>query len=109
MRLSIMISIRYKRGMDGPTELASRAGRLLGDVAGGHGGIERVASNDLVHVRGGDQAGVDEGVEPVDDDIRAAEPKHRHAAAGTAELRDRRGERREAKERSPLHDCNSEP
>ncbi|KAH8159689.1 hypothetical protein CIB48_g8568, partial [Xylaria polymorpha] len=78
---------------------ARRGGR---DVAGGHGGVEGVAAHDLVHVRRGDGARVHEGVEPVDDDLRAPEPQHREPAAA-AELRYRPRERREAEDRRPIH------
>ncbi len=86
-------------------KLAGGAGGVLGDVVGGHGDVEGVAADNLVDMRRGDLAGVDEGVDPVDDDLSAPEPKHGHAVGATA-LGGRLGERREGEERrlcSPPH------
>jgi len=41
-----------------------------------HGGVEGGAADDLVEVRGGDGAGVDERVEALDDELRALEAEH---------------------------------
>jgi hypothetical protein len=49
---------------------------VLGNVAGGHGHVEGVATHDLVDVRARDLARVDEGVHAINDDIGAAETKH---------------------------------
>lgn len=62
-----------------------------------HRGVEGVAPHDLVQVRRGDHAGVDQGVESVDDELRALETQHRHSLAG-AMLREERYD-----EGLPLH------
>ena len=85
-------------------ELTGGASSRLGDVTRCHGGVEPVPSHDLVHVRRGDQARVDEWVKPVDDYVRAPEPQHGETSAGeTPELGRRLGERREAEQRGPIH------
>lgn len=38
--------------------------------------VERVAADDLVEVWGGDERGVDEGVDAVDDELGALEAEH---------------------------------
>lgn len=43
---------------------------------GRHGGVEGVAADDLVQVGGGDYAGVYEGVQTVDDELRTLEAEH---------------------------------
>jgi hypothetical protein len=48
------------------------AGGYLGNVGRGHRYIERITPDDLVQVRGRREAGVDEGVDAVDDDLVAA-------------------------------------
>lgn len=66
-------------------EGAGGAGRGGGwVVAGGrvHGDVEGVAADDLVEVRGGGRAGVDEWVETLDDQLRALEAHHGHLALG---------------------------
>lgn len=85
------------------TELAGSAGSNIGDITGGHRSIEGVSSHNLVNVWRGDQARVDKGVEPVNNDIRASEPQHREAATRSAELGRRFGEGREGEESSPMH------
>jgi hypothetical protein len=50
-----------------------RARGDLGNVRVGHGGVEGIAADDLVHVRRGDLARVNEGVEALDGDLRAPE------------------------------------
>ena len=81
-------------------ELTGGAGGNLRDVTSCHRRVESVASHDLVHVRRRDQARVDEGVEPVNDDVWAAEPQHSETRTGeTPELGRRLGERREAEQR----------
>lgn len=64
---------------------------------GVHRGVEGIAPNDLVQVRRGDHAGVDQGVQAVDDELRALEAQHRHYLAG-AMLREERYD-----EGLPLH------
>lgn len=66
-------------------KLTSRAARVGRDIVCGHGDVERVTPHNLVDVWRGHLAGVDEGVDPVDDDLGAAEPEHSQAAAA-AEL-----------------------
>jgi len=77
-------------------EHAARARGLLRHVFGRHGGVEVVASHNLVHVRGRDLAGIDEGVQAVDDDVAAAEPQHRLALLGLDEAD-------QGEESSPTH------
>lgn len=50
----------------------------------GEGGVEGVSADDLVEVRGGDGAGVDEGVDAVVDELRAFEAHHGGGAGGWA-------------------------
>lgn len=59
-------------------ERAAGAGRVLDKVVCGrvHVGRERVAAHDLVHMRRADNAWVDERVEALDDELRAAEADH---------------------------------
>lgn len=87
------------------SELAGCAGGMLGDVVGGHGDVEGVAADNLMDMWRRDLAGVDEGVDTVDDNLGTAKPQHGRAAA-TAELGCRLGERRKGEERrlcSPPH------
>lgn len=64
-------------------------GKVLGEGAGGagglggrvvvtrrHGRVEGVAADDLVHVRGGEHARVDERVETLDGELAALEAHH---------------------------------
>lgn len=82
---------------------------MLGDIVGGHGGVEGVTTNNLVDVRRGDLAGVDKGVDAVDDELGAAESKHGQTARATelgvgAGLGGRLGQSRK-EERRPKHLC----
>ena len=107
------LEVQVRRPVVGQV-LGERAGgavRTLGDVARRHRGVERVAAHDLVDVRRGDLAGVDqprtqhhkcqsrssllgrscqlEGgensrVKPVDDDLGTSEPQHGGASAEAA-------------------------
>lgn len=84
-------------------ELASRASRRVGHVAGRHGGVEAIAADNLVDVRRGDGSRVDQRVETVNDELGASEPQHRQPAAA-AELGHGIGERGEKrKEGSAIH------
>ena len=83
-------------------ELARGAGGGLGDVTGGHGGVEAVSSDNLVDVGGGKLTGVDEGVETVNDNLGASESQHGETTS-TTELGRSLGQRREGEERSPMH------
>ena len=92
---------------------AGGAGGLAGDVAGGHGHVERVSSDDLVDVRRGDLAGVDQGVETVDNHLSTSESQHGKSTAATAaaaepteattELGRRLSGRCKGEESGPLH------
>lgn len=59
-------------------ESATRASRLGRKIVcyGFHGSVEGVSAYDLVHVRGADEAGVDEGVEALDYELGAGETHH---------------------------------
>lgn len=48
-------------------------GRYLGNIARRHRCVEGITADDLVEVRGRREAGVDEGVDAVDDDLVASE------------------------------------
>lgn len=81
-------------------EGAAGAGGLARQVVGRrvHGRVERVAPDDLVQVGRGDGAGGYEGVETVDDELRAAEAHHRHRTLAVPALHEE-----EEGEGFPLH------
>ena len=56
-----------------------------------HGDVERVAADDLVKVRRGGRAWVDEGVETFDDELGALESHHGHLALGEDALEEEGG------------------
>jgi hypothetical protein len=75
-------------------EAARRARRPLGEVVldGGHGQVERVAAHDLVEMGRVADAGVDQGIDTVDDELRAGEPQHVLRNSAVGQQRNRRGE-----------------
>lgn len=84
------------------TELTGGAVSSGGDITGRHGGVETVSTHNLVNVGGRNGAGVDEGVETVNDNVRASESEH-SGAETTAELGRRIGEGSEAEDSRPNH------
>lgn len=76
---------------------AARAGRQLGRVVldGRHGRVERVAADDLVHVRRRPLARVDQGVEAVHHELRAPEA---HELLADDAMESRRGGDERAKQ-----------
>ena len=76
-------------------ERAGGARRLLGDIdLGIHGGVEGIAADDLVNVRGRYLAGLDEGIEALDAQGGASE-----AEVGISRAGEPKGNRK------PLHFC----
>ena len=89
-------------------EGAARARRLGREVVRGrvHGRVEGVAADDLVQMRRGDRPRVDEGVDAVDHQLRAAESHHGEASRGRRRpgrlARDMVGQQGQ-RDRLPLH------
>jgi hypothetical protein len=79
-------------------ESAGSAGGLGGQVVCRvHSRVERVATNDLMEMGSVCHTGVDEGIDTVDDELRACESQH---AALSCDIL---GENRDGGESSPLH------
>jgi hypothetical protein len=75
-------------------EAARRAAGPLGEVVvnGRHGQVERVAAHNLVEMGGVADAGVDQGVDTVDDQLRASKPQHVLRSRTVGQQRNGRGE-----------------
>jgi len=75
-------------------EGAGRASGLGGEIVlgGVHGNVERVTTDNLVKMGGVEHAGVDNGVDTVDDELRARESKHVLASDVLRKERGRGGE-----------------
>jgi hypothetical protein len=81
-------------------EAARCALGLLGDILRRiHGDVEGVSSNDLMKMGGELHAGVDKGIRPLNNQLRACKPEH--ASLGGGLLREERG--RNSSKSSPLH------
>lgn len=97
--------------------VACRAsGRLRRVVVNGfHGDVESVAANDLVHMGRRSDAGLDQRVDAVDNELRALETHHsgaalafRHEAVGRTCLSILRREGKREGKRLPVHDGRAE-
>ena len=85
-------------------KLAGSAAGTRRNVTGGHGRVEGVAADDLVHVAGRDLSGVHERIQAIDHNLRASEPQHRGSTGtASAKLRSGLGEGRKPNERGPVH------